>query len=75
MSCSPLFVTWSKISRFGDYRLRGCIGTLQPRHLHTALREYALTRWVQKLHKDYLGSPVRKAALQQSSCPNLCCQL
>jgi len=33
------------VSRFGDYRLRGCIGTLQPRHLHTALREYALTRY------------------------------
>lgn len=44
-TCSPLFVTWSKVSRFGDYRLRGCIGTLQPRHLHTALREYALTRY------------------------------
>lgn len=47
MFCSPLFVTWSKVSRFGDYRLRGCIGTLKPRHLHTALRDYALTRWVQ----------------------------
>lgn len=34
------------MSRFGDYRLRGCIGTLQPKYLHTALREYALTRWV-----------------------------
>ncbi|CAL8466636.1 g6172 [Coccomyxa elongata] len=38
----PLFVTWNKQSRRG-HRLRGCIGTLEPRHLHTALRDYALT--------------------------------
>lgn len=42
---SPLFVTWNKDTRQGDQRLRGCIGTLEPRHLHTALKDYALTRW------------------------------
>ncbi len=42
---SPLFVTWNKDTRQGDLRLRGCIGTLEPRHLHTALKDYALTRW------------------------------
>ena len=43
--CSPLFVTWNKASRRGS-RLRGCIGTLEPRYLHTALKDYALTRCV-----------------------------
>lgn len=41
--CSPLFVTWNKQGRRG-LRLRGCIGTLEPRWLHVALRDYALTR-------------------------------
>ena len=41
---SPLFVTWNKQSRRG-LRLRGCIGTLEPRWLHAALRDYALTRY------------------------------
>ena len=45
-TCSPLFVTWNKASRQGgEPRLRGCIGTLEPRQLHTALADYALTRW------------------------------
>lgn len=53
--CSPLFVTWTKAparpgagpfslrGRRGAWRLRGCIGTLAPRALHSALPEYALT--------------------------------
>lgn len=42
---SALFVTWNKVSASGGApRLRGCIGTLEPRRLHTALRDYALTR-------------------------------
>ena len=45
-ACSPLFVTWNKDTRQGDTRLRGCIGTLEPRHLHNALKDYALTRWL-----------------------------
>ncbi|KAK9841822.1 hypothetical protein WJX81_005232 [Elliptochloris bilobata] len=39
----PLFVTWNKDTRQGDTRLRGCIGTLEPRQLHTALKDYTLT--------------------------------
>ncbi|KAK9865927.1 hypothetical protein WJX84_006407 [Apatococcus fuscideae] len=42
VSC-PLFVTWNKLSRRGTYRLRGCIGTLEAKQLHQALRDYALT--------------------------------
>ena len=39
----PLFVTWKKrSSRGGDFRLRGCIGTLEPRDLHGALTQYTL---------------------------------
>lgn len=42
---SPLFVSWHKRSRQGDgVRLRGCIGTLEPRPLRAALHDYALTR-------------------------------
>ena len=42
---SPLFVTWNKAhAPGGGLRLRGCIGTLEPRPLHTAVRDYALTR-------------------------------
>lgn len=43
---SPLFVTWTKAGSWGKpSQLRGCIGTLEPRQLHTALKDYALTRW------------------------------
>ncbi len=38
--CSPLFVTW-KIGK--DHRLRGCMGTFNALHLHSGLREYAMT--------------------------------
>ncbi|XP_034826893.1 uncharacterized protein CG5902 isoform X2 [Maniola hyperantus] len=37
---SPLFVTW-KIGK--EHRLRGCIGTFNAMHLHSGLREYAIT--------------------------------
>lgn len=44
---SPLFVTWTKRrSSSATPQLRGCIGTLEPRRLHTALKDYALTRSV-----------------------------
>jgi len=36
----PLFVTW-KIGK--DHRLRGCMGTFNALHLHSGLREYAIT--------------------------------
>ncbi len=41
---TALFVTWNIQSSHSDStRLRGCIGTLEPRQLHTALKDYALT--------------------------------
>jgi uncharacterized protein (TIGR00296 family) len=45
LSPCPLFITWEKrdVASSVDYRLRGCIGTLSPRPLATAVREYALT--------------------------------
>lgn len=41
-SC-PLFVTWDKQTHHSRYELRGCIGTLSPRPLSSAVGEYALT--------------------------------
>ncbi|XP_055682769.1 uncharacterized protein CG5902 [Lutzomyia longipalpis] len=49
----PLFVTW-KIGR--DRRLRGCIGTFSAMHLHTGLREYAITSAL----KDSRFSPITR---------------
>ncbi|XP_055909165.1 uncharacterized protein CG5902 [Eupeodes corollae] len=49
----PLFVTW-KIGR--DKRLRGCIGTFSAMHLHSGLREYALTSAL----KDSRFSPITR---------------
>ncbi|OZJ03660.1 hypothetical protein BZG36_03540 [Bifiguratus adelaidae] len=38
----PLFVTWN-IEQHGSSRLRGCIGNFEPHHLHSGLKQYALT--------------------------------
>ena len=40
----PLFVTWNTLSRGGDKRLRGCIGTFESLDLEEGLGSYALTR-------------------------------
>ncbi|XP_058789705.1 nuclear protein AMMECR1 isoform X2 [Phymastichus coffea] len=50
---NPLFVTW-KIGK--DMRLRGCIGTFNPMHLHTGLREYATT----SAFKDSRFNPITR---------------
>ncbi|KAF1923620.1 uncharacterized protein M421DRAFT_74946 [Didymella exigua CBS 183.55] len=39
----PLFVTWNTVSRSGEKRLRGCIGTFEPLDLEEGLESYALT--------------------------------
>ncbi|KAL3645295.1 hypothetical protein CASFOL_010475 [Castilleja foliolosa] len=39
----PLFVTWKKAINGEEPRLRGCIGTLEPRGIITGFRDYALT--------------------------------
>lgn len=38
----PLFVTWKKVLSNGETRLRGCIGTLEPRCILTGFKDYAL---------------------------------
>lgn len=44
---SPLFVTWKKgVTPSSHHHLRGCIGTLEPKQLHKAIRDYTLTRHV-----------------------------
>lgn len=63
---TALFVTWNKHSGPDplDHRLRGCIGTLAPRMLHTALKDYALTAAL----RDSRFSPVSRKELPQLSC-------
>ncbi|CAG5148372.1 uncharacterized protein ALTATR162_LOCUS2191 [Alternaria atra] len=39
----PLFITWNTVSRSGDKRLRGCIGTFEAQPLTKGLSDYALT--------------------------------
>lgn len=56
----PLFVTW-KTGR--DKRLRGCIGTFSAMHLHSGLREYALTSAL----KDSRFAPINRDELPKLS--------
>lgn len=42
----PLFVTWNTVTRSGEKRLRGCIGTFEAQELDEGLRSYALTSYV-----------------------------
>lgn len=39
----PLFVTWNTITKHGEKRLRGCIGTFSAQPLASGLSSYALT--------------------------------
>lgn len=57
----PLFVTWY-IGR--EKRLRGCIGTFSPLHLHDGLKEYALTSAFQDTRFD----PIGKEELPKLNC-------
>jgi AMMECR1 domain-containing protein len=36
-------VTWNTVTRSGDKRLRGCIGTFEAQELDEGLKSYALT--------------------------------
>uniref|UniRef100_A0A7S3QL45 AMMECR1 domain-containing protein n=1 Tax=Dunaliella tertiolecta TaxID=3047 RepID=A0A7S3QL45_DUNTE len=56
---TALFVTWNM-----NHRLRGCIGTLEPRMLHKALKDYALTSAV----RDSRFSPIRLKDLPHLEC-------
>ncbi|GAB4815132.1 hypothetical protein N2152v2_002178 [Parachlorella kessleri] len=60
----PLFVTWNKAGKYGEPRLRGCIGTLEAKPLHTAMREYSLTSAL----RDRRFAPVEPSELPHLSC-------
>ncbi|CAF0709648.1 unnamed protein product [Brachionus calyciflorus] len=57
----PLFVTWY-VGR--EQRLRGCIGTFSPLHLHDGLKEYALT----SAFEDTRFHPIGKEELPKLNC-------
>lgn len=56
---SPLFVTWNK-----DARLRGCIGSLEPRPLRSGLARYALASAL----SDHRFPPVAQSELPSLAC-------
>ncbi|XP_045768610.1 uncharacterized protein CG5902 [Maniola jurtina] len=56
----PLFVTW-KIGK--EHRLRGCIGTFNAMHLHSGLREYAITSAL----KDSRFTPITREEVPRLS--------
>lgn len=60
----PLFVTWKKAVNGGDSRLRGCIGTLEPRDIISGFRDYALTSAL----RDRRFSPIQAKELPQLEC-------
>ncbi|KAI8465640.1 MAG: AMMECR1 domain-containing protein [Monoraphidium minutum] len=62
-----LFVTWNKApssTPAAPPRLRGCIGTLEPRRLHVALRDYALTSAL----RDSRFAPITARELPRLHC-------
>eukprot|EP00898_Chlorokybus_atmophyticus_P005441 jgi/Chlat1/5899/Chrsp4S06399 len=59
-----LFVTWKRLSRNGDTRLRGCIGTLEARRIVPALKEYALTSAL----RDRRFSPIAHHEIPHLEC-------
>lgn len=66
-SSPPLcrFVTWNIASGSeGHWRLRGCIGTLEPRNINTALKDYALTSAL----RDHRFSPIALKEVPHLKC-------
>jgi len=45
VAASPLFVTWNTVTKSGEHRLRGCIGTFEAQELDEGLKSYALTSY------------------------------
>mmetsp|Transcript_5521 Transcript_5521/g.13480 ORF Transcript_5521/g.13480 Transcript_5521/m.13480 type:complete len:220 (-) Transcript_5521:179-838(-) len=60
--CS-LFVTWKK-AHAAELRLRGCIGTFEPKNIHSALKEYALTSAL----RDRRFEPIHEKELEHLHC-------
>ncbi|PNH06686.1 hypothetical protein TSOC_006903 [Tetrabaena socialis] len=62
-SLCALFVTWN--TRSGSHwKLRGCIGSLEPRQLHPALHDYALNSSL----RDHRFSPIKLRELPSLQC-------
>ncbi|GLC37449.1 hypothetical protein PLESTB_001584600 [Pleodorina starrii] len=59
-----LFVTWNTHSSAGHWRLRGCIGTLEPKQLRRALHDYALNSSL----RDHRFSPIKLKELPSLQC-------
>ncbi|KAG2440054.1 hypothetical protein HXX76_004168 [Chlamydomonas incerta] len=59
-----LFVTWNTRSSGGHHRLRGCIGTLEPKQLHAALHDYTLNSAL----RDHRFSPIKFKELPSLQC-------
>jgi uncharacterized protein (TIGR00296 family) len=60
----PLFVTWNTVTRSGDKRLRGCIGTFEAQPLSSGLSSYALTSALQ----DTRFTPITARELPSLEC-------
>jgi uncharacterized protein (TIGR00296 family) len=60
----PLFVTWKKVAISGEPRLRGCIGTLEPRGLINGFKDYALTSAL----RDRRFPPIQAKELPSLEC-------
>ncbi|KAI8062942.1 AMMECR1 domain-containing protein [Thamnidium elegans] len=60
----PLFVTWHKKYGDGQLRLRGCIGSFAPLHLHEGLRKYALISAL----KDHRFAPIQLKEIVSLTC-------
>ncbi|KAF1920483.1 AMMECR1 domain-containing protein [Ampelomyces quisqualis] len=60
----PLFVTWNAVSKSGDKRLRGCIGTFEAQELDKGLKSYSLT----SAFDDTRFDPISAAELSSLEC-------
>ncbi|XP_062206061.1 uncharacterized protein At2g38710-like [Phragmites australis] len=60
----PLFVTWKKATNGSEPRLRGCIGTLEPRQIASGFKDYALTSAL----RDRRFPPIQSKELPSLEC-------
>jgi len=60
----PLFVTWKKVANGSEPRLRGCIGTLEPRQIVSGFKDYSLTSAL----RDRRFPPIQSKELPTLEC-------
>ncbi|KQJ97908.1 uncharacterized protein At2g38710 [Brachypodium distachyon] len=60
----PLFVTWKKATNGSEPRLRGCIGTLEPRQIVSGFKDYALVSAL----RDRRFPPIQSKELPHLEC-------